>query len=133
MFTIRNSHRARRRGWIITSTSAAELSVSANADQPRTITFRWRGSDDEPATTTFERDGRTFEVPKYGDGSEPIDREVLKSPVLIEHAEPPEPLVLAEPSAAPLPEPLQLPKWPGPGGPPPLEPSAFGFTRILHF
>src|SRR6476619_640249 len=39
MFTIRNSHRARRRGWITSSTSAAELSVSASADQPRTIVF----------------------------------------------------------------------------------------------
>jgi hypothetical protein len=29
MFTIRNSHRARKRGWITSSTSAAELSVSA--------------------------------------------------------------------------------------------------------
>src|ERR1700735_1996099 len=31
MFTIRNSHRARKRGWIATSTTAAELSVTANA------------------------------------------------------------------------------------------------------
>ena len=44
MFTIRNSHRARRRGWITTSTSAAELSVTANAPA-RTLTFRWRTSD----------------------------------------------------------------------------------------
>jgi hypothetical protein len=36
MFTIRNSHRARRRGWITTSTSAAELSVTANAPAPHT-------------------------------------------------------------------------------------------------
>ena len=83
MFVIRNSHRSRKRGWITSSTSAAELSASANADQPRTITFRWRGSDDELATTTFERDGQAFEVPKYGGGSEPIDGEVLKSPVLL--------------------------------------------------
>src|ERR1700723_488013 len=43
MFTIRNSHRARRRGWITTSTRAAELSVTANANnESRTLTFRWR-------------------------------------------------------------------------------------------
>ena len=119
MFTIRNSHRARRRGWITSSTSAAELSVNFNADQPRTITFRWRSPDDPPADEV-EHDGRTLMVPKYGDGIEPIDFEVLKSPVLIEHAEPPEPLVLAEPSAEPIPEPPRLPKWSGPGGPPPL-------------
>ena len=49
MFTIRNSHRARKRGWITTSTSVAELSVSANANannQSRTLTFRWRNDSD---------------------------------------------------------------------------------------
>jgi hypothetical protein len=46
MFTIRNSHRARKRGWITSSTSAAELSVTANAPA-RTLTFRWRNSDDD--------------------------------------------------------------------------------------
>jgi hypothetical protein len=127
MFTIRNSHRARKRGWIISSTSAAELSISTEADRPRTVTFRWRksdGSDDEPATESFERGGKTFEVPKYGDGSgdradDPIDGELVKSPVLIEHEAPvPEP---AEPSPVEsIPEPPQLPKWLGPGGPPPL-------------
>jgi hypothetical protein len=45
MFTIRNSHRARRRGWITTSTSAAELSLSAT-NQSRTLTFRWRNDSD---------------------------------------------------------------------------------------
>jgi hypothetical protein len=46
MFTIRNSHRARKRGWITTSTSAAELSVSTSAPT-RTFTFRWRTSEDD--------------------------------------------------------------------------------------
>jgi hypothetical protein len=47
MFTIRNSHRARKRGWITSSTSAAELSVSANVNnQSRTLTFRWRNDSD---------------------------------------------------------------------------------------
>jgi hypothetical protein len=46
MFTIRNSHRARRRGWITTSTSVAELSVSTSAPA-RTLTFRWRTSEDD--------------------------------------------------------------------------------------
>jgi hypothetical protein len=47
MFTIRNSHRARKRGWITTSTSAAELSVSIGANAPREIRFRWRSDDDD--------------------------------------------------------------------------------------
>jgi hypothetical protein len=55
MFTIRNSHRARRRGWITTSTSAAELSVTANAPA-RTLTFRWRTSEDD------ERDAKAAEA-----------------------------------------------------------------------
>ena len=55
MFTIRNSHRARRRGWITTSTSAAELSVTANAPT-RTFTFRWRISEDD------ERDAEAAEA-----------------------------------------------------------------------
>jgi len=46
MFTIRNSHRARRRGWITTRTSVAELSVTANAPT-RTLTFRWRTPEDD--------------------------------------------------------------------------------------
>jgi hypothetical protein len=110
MFTIRNSHRARKRGWITSSSSAAELSVSADADQPRTILFRWR-TPDEPAADEIERDGRTLVVPRYGDGG-PIDGELSMPPVLIE---PPAP-----PQAEPTPEPPRLPKWPSPGGPPPL-------------
>ena len=55
MFTIRNSHRARKRGWITTSTSAAELSVTANAPA-RTLTFRWRTSEDD------ERDAERAEA-----------------------------------------------------------------------
>jgi hypothetical protein len=34
-FVIRNSHRARKRGWITTSTSVAELSTSTSATGPR--------------------------------------------------------------------------------------------------
>jgi hypothetical protein len=111
MFTIRNTHRARKRGWVTSSTSAAELSVSVNADQPRTILFRWRTPDDPPATDEFGRDGRTIAVPRY-DGGDPVDGELATSPVLIDP--PPEPPV------EPIPEPPQLPKWLGPGGPPPL-------------
>jgi hypothetical protein len=89
-FTIRNSHRARKRGWITSSTSAAELSISTEAAQLQTITFCWQNSDGskyEPATESFERDGRTFTVPKYGGGrGDPIEGEVATPAVLIEHA-----------------------------------------------
>jgi hypothetical protein len=45
-FVIRNSHRARKRGWITSSTSVAELSINANAPA-RMLTFRWRTSEDD--------------------------------------------------------------------------------------
>jgi hypothetical protein len=47
MFTIRNSARARRRGWITTSTSVGELSISTGANGPREIRFRWKTDNDE--------------------------------------------------------------------------------------
>ncbi len=56
MFTIRNSHRARKRGWITSSTSAAELSVSVGANGPREIRFRWRSDDDD------KRDAEAAEI-----------------------------------------------------------------------
>lgn len=60
IFTIRNSHRARRRGWITISTSAAELSVSVS-NSPRTITYRWRTDDDDA------RDPKAAEVVRLRD------------------------------------------------------------------
>jgi hypothetical protein len=47
MFTIRNSHWARKRGWMSTSTSAVDLNFSASANnQSRTLTLRWRNDSD---------------------------------------------------------------------------------------
>jgi hypothetical protein len=63
-FVIRNSHRARKRGWITTSTSAAELSVTANAPA-RTLTFRWRTSEDD------ERDAEAAERERLRDEGKP--------------------------------------------------------------
>jgi hypothetical protein len=68
MFTLRNSHRARKRGWITTSTSAAELSVTANAPA-RTLTFRWRNSDDDL------RDAEAAERERLRDESKLIEHE----------------------------------------------------------
>ena len=65
MFTIRNSHRARKRGWITTSTSAAELSVTASAPA-RTLTFRWRTSEDD------ERDAERAEAERLRDEGKPV-------------------------------------------------------------
>jgi hypothetical protein len=46
-FVIRNSHRARKRGWITTSSSVAELSINTGGNTPREIRFRWRSDDDD--------------------------------------------------------------------------------------
>jgi hypothetical protein len=85
MFTIRNSHRARKRGWITTSTSAAELSVTTNAPA-RTLTFRWRTSEDD------ERDAERAEAEQlrdegkhmvsigWGDGGKTIEHEAGPEP-----------------------------------------------------
>jgi hypothetical protein len=76
----------------------------------RQVTFR--GADDDPATDKLERDGQTIAVPRYG----AREVEAAKPPALIEapsssfEAPPPES----------SPSPPQLPRWPGPGGPPPL-------------
>jgi hypothetical protein len=61
MFTIRNSHRARKRGWITTSTSVAELSISTSATGPREIRFRWRTDDDD------KRDAEAAEAERLRD------------------------------------------------------------------
>jgi hypothetical protein len=73
MFTIRNSHRARKRGWITTSTSAAELSVTANAPA-RTLTFRWRTRDDD------ERDAESAEHERLRGEGKLIECEVGPEP-----------------------------------------------------
>jgi hypothetical protein len=85
MFTIRNSHRARKRGWITTSTSVAELSVTANAPA-RTLTFRWRTSEDDERdaeAAELERlrdEGKTVVAIGWGDGGKIIEREASPEP-----------------------------------------------------
>jgi hypothetical protein len=60
-FVIRNSARARKRGWITTSTSVAELSISTGASGPRELRFRWRTSEDD------ERDAEAAEAERLRD------------------------------------------------------------------
>jgi hypothetical protein len=86
-FVVRNTARARRRGWITTSTSVAELNLTAVNPQ-RTITFRWRTSEDD------ERDAEAAEAERLRDegkhvvsigGGDPDDGKT------IEHKAGPEP------------------------------------------
>jgi hypothetical protein len=46
-FVLRNSARATKRGWITTSTSAAEVSVSMSDNGPRVLRFRWKTEVDD--------------------------------------------------------------------------------------
>ena len=79
VFTIRNSHRARRRGWITTSTSAAELSVSMGDNAPRVLRFRWKTDDDDLGEATaakLERlrdEGQTVISIGWDDAGKTID------------------------------------------------------------
>jgi hypothetical protein len=85
MFTIRNSHRARKRGWITTSTSAAELSVTATAPT-HTLTFRWRTSEDDERDAEAAEAERLREEGKHvvslgwGDGGKTIEHEAGREP-----------------------------------------------------
>ena len=84
MFTLRNSGRARRRGWI---TSAAAVDLTVGSEPPRNIVISWTGERQE--TEEIERDGKKISVPRYGarrvdDGC--LEGEVATPAVLIEHA-----------------------------------------------
>ena len=74
MFTLRNSHRARRRGWLTTSSSAAELSVSLPADGPRVLRFRWKTDDDD------KRDAERAEAERLRDDGKLIEHEASQEP-----------------------------------------------------
>jgi hypothetical protein len=55
MFTLRNSARAKRRGWITTSSASVDLNVASNLP-PRTITFRWRTAEDDARDAAADSD-----------------------------------------------------------------------------
>ena len=61
MFAIRNSARARRRGWI---TSAAAVDLTVGSAAPRNIVITWGGEKAE--MEEIERDGNKLSVPRYG-------------------------------------------------------------------
>ncbi len=83
MFFLRNVHRAAKRGYAVAA-SAASLEVSLGEREPRNIVISWLG---ERETETIERDGQTFEVPRYGDGRSDgyLEGELVTPRTLIEH------------------------------------------------
>ena len=44
-FVLRNTARAKRRGWIVSASGGVDVSINANVPA-RTLTFRWRRDDD---------------------------------------------------------------------------------------
>jgi hypothetical protein len=74
MFAIRNSHRARKRGWITTSTSAAEISINTGGNTPREIKFRWRCDADDL------RDAEAAEAEQLRDDGKLIEHEASLEP-----------------------------------------------------
>ena len=101
MFTIRNTARAKRRGWI--TNAAASVEVNIGADLPvRTIADRWRNESD---ADNSDDDNGGWKPPVYGDGRREgyiesggeLGGELASPSVLLEHA-------AAEPEPAAEPE-----------------------------
>jgi hypothetical protein len=65
MFTLRNSARAKRRGWITSSVASVDMTVNANLP-PRRIVFRWRDEDDD------KRDAEAAEAERLRDEGEQV-------------------------------------------------------------
>jgi hypothetical protein len=71
-FVLRNTARAKRRGWIVSASGGVHVTINSNLP-PRQIVYRWRTDDDD------KRDAETAE------------RERLRDAKLIEHEAGPEP------------------------------------------
>jgi hypothetical protein len=98
MFTIRNSHRARRRGWITSSAASVDVNIGAGSE-PRRIVIRWRN----PGESDDEKPGEDeWKPPVYDDGrrDDCIEGEVAKPAAQLEHT------VAAEPEPEPEPDPV---------------------------
>jgi hypothetical protein len=64
-FVLRNTARAKRRGWIRSSVASIDMTVNANLP-PRQVVFRWRTSEDD------ERDAEAAEVERLHEGSKQV-------------------------------------------------------------
>jgi hypothetical protein len=66
-FVVRNSARAKRRGWITSSAAAVDLNINAT---PREIVYRWRNGSDDKSDAEIERlrdEGKTVASIGWGD------------------------------------------------------------------
>ena len=67
-FILRNSSRAKRRGWITSSSASVDLNINANLP-PRQIVYRWRNEDDD------KRDVEAAEAERHRDEGTLIEYE----------------------------------------------------------
>jgi hypothetical protein len=67
-FVVRNSVRAKRRGWVTSSSASVDLSINANLPQ-RQIIYRWRNDDDD------KRDAERAEAERLRDEGKLIEHE----------------------------------------------------------
>jgi hypothetical protein len=67
-FILRNSSRAKRRGWITSSSASVDLNINANLP-PRQIVYRWRNEDDD------KRDAEDAEAERLRDEGKLIEYE----------------------------------------------------------
>src|SRR5580704_7379132 len=83
-FILRNSSRAKRRGWITSSSASVDVNVQANRNV--NYTFRWRTSEDD------ERDAEAAEAERLRDeGKRVVSIGWGENGKTIEHADSPEP------------------------------------------
>jgi hypothetical protein len=71
-FILRNSSRAKRRGWITSSSASVDVNVQANRNV--NYTFRWRNSDDD------KRDAEVAEAERLRDEGNLIEHEAGPQP-----------------------------------------------------
>jgi hypothetical protein len=64
-FVLRNSARAKRRGWIVSASGGVDVSINTNLP-PRQIVFRWRCDDDD------KRDAERAEAERLRDEGKPV-------------------------------------------------------------
>jgi hypothetical protein len=84
-FILRNSSRAKRRGWITSSSASVDLNINANLP-PRQIVYRWRCDDDD------KRDAERAEIERLRDeGKHAVSIGWGDGDKTIEHAACPEP------------------------------------------
>jgi hypothetical protein len=75
-FVLRNTARAKRRGWIVSASVGVDMTINASLP-PRQIVYRWRTDDDDKRDAEAERlcEGKTAIGIGWDDGGKAIEHE----------------------------------------------------------